>query len=136
MEQQEKKLSDVLAEKRTNLAAFRTIMAADRSLMAWLRTGLSLIGFGFTIYKFLEYVAAQGTQMTFREAGPRDIGLFLLSLGTLSLVFAVIDYWKSLKKLSKEFDCSPWRTPLFAASGVALMGLFLILLVVFRADIL
>ncbi len=136
MEQQEKKHSDVLAEKRTNLAAFRTIMAADRSLMAWLRTGLSLIGFGFTIYKFLEYMATQGTQLTFRQAGPRDIGLFLLGLGTLSLIFAVIDYWKSLKKLSKEFDCSPWRTPLFAASGVALLGLFLILLVVFRADIL
>jgi putative membrane protein len=136
MEQQENKLSDVLAEKRTDLAAFRTIMAADRSLMAWLRTGLSLIGFGFTIFKFLEYVAAQGTQITFRKTGPRDIGLFLLSLGTLSLIFAIIDYWKSMKKMGKEYDCSPWRTPLFAASGVALMGLFLILLVVFRVDIL
>jgi putative membrane protein len=136
MEQQEKKLGDVLAEKRTDLAVFRTIMAADRSLMAWLRTGLSLIGFGFSIYKFLEYVAANGTQITFRKAGPRDIGLFLIGLGTLSLIFAVIDYWKSLKKLSKEFDSSPWRTPLFAASGVALLGLFLILLVVFKANIL
>jgi putative membrane protein len=136
MEQQEKKLSDVLAEKRTDLAAFRTIMAADRSLMAWLRTGLSLIGFGFSIYKFLEYVAADGTQIMFRKAGPRDIGLFLIGLGTLSLIFGVIDYWKSLKKLSKEFDCSPWRPPLFAASGVALLGLFLILLVVFRVNIL
>jgi putative membrane protein len=136
MEHQEKKLADVLAEKRTDLAAFRTIMAADRSLMAWLRTGLSLIGFGFTIYKFLEYVATKGTQITFRETGPRDIGLFLIGLGTLSLIFAVIDYWKSLKKMSKEFDCSPWRTPLFAASSVVLLGLFLILLVVFRSNIL
>jgi uncharacterized membrane protein YidH (DUF202 family) len=30
-------------------------MAANRSLMAWVRTGLSLISFGFTRYKFLEY---------------------------------------------------------------------------------
>ena len=89
MEEQGKKLGDMLAEKRTDLAAFRTILAADRSLMAWLRTGLSLIGFGFTIYKFLEYLAAQGTQITFREAGPRDIGLFLLVLGTGSLIFAI-----------------------------------------------
>ena len=135
MNQQEKKLGDVLAQKRTDLSALRTIMAADRSLMAWLRTGLSLIGFGFTIYKFLEYFAEQGTRITFRETGPRDIGLFLIGLGTLSLIFAVIDYWKSLKKLSKEFDSSPWRTPLFAASGVALLGLFLILLVVYRVNI-
>ena len=136
MEQQEKKLGDILAEKRTDLAAFRTIMAADRSLMAWLRTGLSLIGFGFTIYKFLEYLQSQGTQLTFRKAGPRDIGLFLLSLGTVSLIFAIFDYWRSLKKMSKEYDYSPWRTPLFAASGVALLGIFLILLVVFRVNIL
>ena len=136
MNQQEKKLGDVLAQKRTDLSALRTVMAADRSLMAWLRTGLSLIGFGFTIYKFLEYVAEQGTRITFRENGPRDIGLFLIGLGTLSLIFAVVDYWKSLKRLSKEFDCSPWRTPLFAASCVALLGLFLILLIVLRANIL
>ena len=135
MEEQGKKLGDVLAEKRTDLAAFRTILAADRSLMAWLRTGLSLIGFGFTIYKFLEYLAAQGTQITFRKAGPRDIGLFLLVLGTGSLIFAIFDYVKTLKKMSKEYGYSPWRTPLFAAAGVALIGLLLIVLVIFRVDV-
>jgi putative membrane protein len=32
----------------------RTIMAADRTLMAWIRTSLSMLSFGFTIYKFLD----------------------------------------------------------------------------------
>ena len=40
------KLADVLATERTR-------MAADRTLMGWIRTALSMIGFGFTIYKFL-----------------------------------------------------------------------------------
>jgi uncharacterized membrane protein YidH (DUF202 family) len=85
MEKQEPKLSDELAKKRTgmadkrtdladkrtdladrrtNLAAKRNSMAADRSMMAWTRTGLSMIGFGFTIYKFLQYLNEKGEQVT------------------------------------------------------------------------
>jgi len=35
-------------------------MAADRSLMAWVRTGLSMISFGFTVYKLLQAAQANG----------------------------------------------------------------------------
>ncbi|WRH67064.1 MAG: DUF202 domain-containing protein [Planktothrix sp. GU0601_MAG3] len=38
-----------LAEDRTELAKYRSRAAADRTLMAWIRTSLSLIGFGFGI---------------------------------------------------------------------------------------
>ncbi|MEJ8824851.1 DUF202 domain-containing protein [Variovorax humicola] len=38
-------------------------MAADRSLMAWVRTGLSMISFGFTIYMVIEGFAQQGGQL-------------------------------------------------------------------------
>jgi putative membrane protein len=46
MSDTELKTSDILALDRTR-------MAAERTLMAWVRTALSMIGFGFTIYKFL-----------------------------------------------------------------------------------
>jgi len=32
----------------------RTRMALERTLMAWLRTGVALIGFGFTIVQFFQ----------------------------------------------------------------------------------
>ena len=38
-----------LASDRTELAKYRSRAAADRTLMAWIRTSLSLIGFGFGI---------------------------------------------------------------------------------------
>ena len=50
MSEKELKLNDQLAIDRTRLAA-------ERSLMAWIRTALSMIAFGFTIYKFLQDVA-------------------------------------------------------------------------------
>ena len=38
-----------LAADRTELAKYRSLAAANRTLMAWIRTSLSLIGFGFGI---------------------------------------------------------------------------------------
>ena len=40
----------------TRLALSRTILAHDRTLMAWVRTSTSMISFGFTIYKFFQFV--------------------------------------------------------------------------------
>jgi inner membrane protein YidH len=48
-----------LAQERNDLALQRTIVAAERTLMAWIRTALSMIGFGFTIYKFFQYLPAE-----------------------------------------------------------------------------
>ena len=38
------------------LALKRTLLAHQRTLMAWIRTSASMISFGFTIYKFFEYL--------------------------------------------------------------------------------
>ena len=40
----------------TRLAVERTRLAYERTLMAWTRTATSLISFGFTIYKFFQYL--------------------------------------------------------------------------------
>jgi len=76
----------------TDLAVTRTVMAADRSMMAWVRTGLSLLTFGFTIYKFLDYareeLIATGKEVT-DFSSPKFIGLFLIGLGILSLLMGI-----------------------------------------------
>lgn len=43
----------------TQRALLRTRLAYERTLMAWIRSSISLIGFGFPIYKFFQYVREQ-----------------------------------------------------------------------------
>ena len=90
----------VLAVERTDLAIQRTIIAAERTLMAWIRTTISMIGFGFGIYKFFQYlpeeVAAGNIK---RPQDPRNLGLTLIALGTLALAAAAYQHRTFLKAI-------------------------------------
>jgi putative membrane protein len=85
-------------ESATDLAITRTILAAERTLMAWIRTGLSMISFGFTIYKFLQGLTAAGGIRLRRPEEPRRLGLFLVALGTGSLVVGILEYVRTLAR--------------------------------------
>jgi putative membrane protein len=84
-----------LAAVRTSLSIQRTVMAADRSLMAWVRTGLSMISFGFTIYKVLEGFQESGSVHP-DGLSPKNAGLVLIGLGSLSIITGTIEYWQRL----------------------------------------
>jgi putative membrane protein len=118
--------------ERTSLAAKRTMMAADRSLMAWIRTGLSMISFGFTIYKLLEGFQESGATFT-HASSPRNMGLFLTGLGTISLLMGTIEYWQRLKELRLLQHFRFWRPSFVIAMIMSVTGLFLFLSISLRA---
>lgn len=124
MSDQPPKTSDELAQVRTTLAEKRTLMAADRSLMAWIRTGLSMISFGFTIYKLLEGLRDSGFDSV-PFGNPRNVGLFLIGLGTVALCAGLWDYWNSVAEL-RSYHPVRTRRPSFviavilAATGVVI----------------
>ena len=108
----------------TDLAATRTSLAAERTLMAWIRTALSMIGFGFTIFKFLNGLHEAGSIRLRRPEAPRDIGLFLAALGTGSLIAALIQH----TALAHQLGRSPWQTgpAPYVAFAVVLLGLLVL----------
>ena len=113
-----------MAVHRTSMAAERSIMAADRSLMAWIRTGLSMFGFGFTIYKFLN--GMQANVGVVAQHSPRDVGLFLVALGTLGVVAGTVEYWFHRRDLLRYSQIAIWRPSfvmaiVMSSSGVVLL---------------
>lgn len=131
MSAQAPKTADELAGIRTTLAEKRTLMAADRSLMAWIRTGLSMISFGFTIYKLLEGMRESGFESA-PFGNPRNVGLFLIGLGSVSLCAGLWDYWSSVSEL-RNYHPVRTRRPSFAiATILAATGMVLFVSITLR----
>lgn len=97
----EQKPFSTLSRQRTDLAVARTTMAADRTLMAWTRTSLSMITFGFTVYKFMQYLREEGKASLIRtERGAQNFGLTLIAVGILALLIACVQYWHLARKIN------------------------------------
>jgi putative membrane protein len=79
---------DVDASK--DLALERTAMAAERTLLAWIRTALAMISFGFTIGKLGQALATIKVHVLGSERDLDDVAYYLVVIGTLSLIVAMI----------------------------------------------
>lgn len=125
--------ADQLARERTNLALKRTIVAADRTLMAWTRTSISLIGFGFSIFKFFDYLKnAEGFHSAIRAQAPRHFGLVLIALGTAALVMAVYQHVHFLNEIGTTQRVSVWSLSVIVAILLVLIGVLAFINVLLR----
>jgi inner membrane protein YidH len=118
MSDSELKLTDLLAIDRTRLAA-------ERNLMAWVRTALSMITFGFTIYKFLQFIREQSKIPLPRPHAPRNLALALIGVGTFALIIASIQHRKYVRKLSAVQPQVPWDVAFLVACLLALLGILM-----------
>jgi uncharacterized membrane protein YidH (DUF202 family) len=107
--------------------------AADRTLMAWIRTSLSLIGFGFGIAKYREILLNAGML----KGPPEEInttvifGLSFIFLGTFALLAAVIQHWRVVQFImGKKTEFTGFQ-PLAMVTAILLLciGLFAFLAV-------
>lgn len=118
-------LNELPGYRTENLGLDRTRMAAERTLMAWLRTSLSMISFGFTIYKFLQAFQESGTATILRSHTPRNVGLTLIGIGTFAIIIACVQHVKYLQKLHLEKGSTPWNLALMVSCLIALLGLLM-----------
>jgi putative membrane protein len=117
--------------KQTNeLAKERTRESADRTLNAWIRTSISLIGFGFAIAKSYEYVETGYEGWTGKILDPFHAPLFFggafIVLGLLGTFAAVIQYGRILDRIrsGRFIYIEPQRLPQMMAISVLVIGLF------------
>jgi putative membrane protein len=131
---EERTAGNTLAEKRTELAAIRTILAAGRNLMAWVRTSVSLIGFGFTLDKVMYSFRSKGLAPEMTASTPRTLGLFLIGLGTFPLILILGEYWNFMRQIGKT-PAFILRVPSFmVACAILGLGLALFAIIMMRLD--
>ena len=112
----------------TQLAIQRTVMAADRTLMAWIRTALSMISFGFTIYKVVQGFQEAGN-ITAQGIDGHLAGLILSGLGTICIIVGMVEYCMILKDIRKHHAMTHWRYSLLIAFVVLLIGITIFIVI-------
>jgi putative membrane protein len=123
----------------SHFSSLRTRMSAERTLMSWLRTAVSMIGFGFTIVQFFErFHEMAGVKAATHPEAPRYLGLMLIGAGTVALVIAALQYRTLVKYLWSDAyrAITPDRhhmTPTYTASILMVgIGLFALIAVATR----
>ena len=116
----------------TKLALDRTRLAYERTLMAWVRTATSLISFGFTVYKFFQYLNESGQPVPpNRFIGPREFGMAMIIAGLLALVLATIEHRRNLQALRAQYGRVQISLAGIYTAFIALLGLLGFFAVVF-----
>ena len=109
------------------LARERNREAAERTLMAWIRTALSLIGFGFGIGKLDAYLQGAGLHSRFDIPHSTLIfGASFIVVGILGLLAAIVQHARILRRLSRPgFAYNAMRPiALTVAALLMLIGVF------------
>ena len=117
----------------SHFAWLRTRASLERTMMSWIRTAVSLIGFGFTIVQFFERLQElPGVNPALHPAAPRYLGIALIGCGVVALAISVWQYHWTLHYLwSGSFarlagmKREGIQTPLYAVTfALILIGLF------------
>ena len=120
-------MSDNVAQAKTDsdqvkdeFARAAVLWAADRTLLAWIRTSLSMIGFGVIIHQFANYLQQEGLL----AINSRFFGMGLTIFGIIILVFASQVYFSLRQRLLRNKPLDIMRPPLtfFVSIGLCVIG--------------
>ena len=108
----------------TELAKERNRAAEERTLMAWIRTSLSLIGFGFGIERIITAIHQAFGDAINPVRLEQILGLSFVALGTFALIFAALDHKRQLQRIQRnDLVYTSRRSPsLFVAYVLAFLG--------------
>ena len=117
--------ADQSLDRNTQLALQRSFLATERTLMAWIRTAISMIGFGFTLAELFQSLARSNVLVrgpAGRVWTAEGVGMLLVSLGTLALVVAVFDHHREMKQLHAAGLPERFSLTMAVASVLIILG--------------
>jgi putative membrane protein len=120
------------ASASTKLAIDRTRLAYERTLMAWVRTATSLISFGFTIYKFFQFLREDQPIAQDGMIGLRTFAVLMIAIGLTALLLASADHRRHRRMLQAEYGPMPYSLAGVVAMLIGVLGALGLLSVLFR----
>ena len=107
----------------------RIYFAAERTLLAWVRTGIAVMGFGFIVGRFGDFLAVASDDP--QAAGWRVtpfVGAALIALGAVAIAAGALEYQRYSQTLRPEDLPSPHasRLPLTLAWLLVALGIMLV----------
>jgi putative membrane protein len=85
------------------MANFRTQLALDRTTLSWVRTTLTMAGFGFGtvgFFRSLQQTSPSPETVRLHEGAIR-FGAGLVMLGIVATLFAGLSHWLTLRRLRR-----------------------------------
>jgi putative membrane protein len=96
--------------------------------MAWIRTAVSLVGFGFSIPHFFRYLHDAAAASKPLGHGPLYLGMMLIALGTGGLLGGTLEHLKLLRQLTPgRLSTEARSTVLLTALCLQAFGIFALL---------
>ena len=118
----------------------RVYFAAERTLLAWVRTGITMMGFGFLVARFglfLDLLAAEHVKINHSIETSTTlatvIGIGLVFAGSLAMVIPAIQHRGFVASLPPE-DLPPSHSrafPVWLASSLGALGMVLAIYLLF-----
>lgn len=113
----------------------RVFFAAERTLLAWLRTGLTIAGFGFVVSRFVLFlrVLSVTTGRPMEAHGSATLGAVLVAFGGVVILGAAWQHQRFCQTLASHERprayWGGWVIGVCGVSGCATLGLAIYLLV-------
>ncbi len=132
---------EVRVTAESHFAWLRTRLAVERTMMAYLRTAVSLIGFGFAIFQIAFRVTSSPDISNIRfPRGAWFLGLALILAGVASAVFSAFEYRRTIAYMWSDgyaavagMTKEGRKTPLYViAFLLVLVGVFAFFAVLLR----
>ena len=106
-------------------------LAAERTFLSWLRTSLSMMGFGFVVARFGIFIREVAPLA--KNATPRgtagisvDAGTALVLAGVITAIASMIRYIRMVRRLDRGADLAgPSWLAIAISIGLAAIGLLL-----------
>lgn len=98
--------------------------------MAWVRTAISLITFGFSIYKFFQIESAGAKPGRFISA--TEFSVLMIVFGLLALLMATLEHRRNLNALRAEYPDTPPSLARVLAVLIFVLGILALVTVLLR----